>query len=125
MNDIASRTAGPDINEFLKNQKSGRVLPDVASANDGSERVCRQAPNRMPRWIPTQTSDRSDVSNVTTYESLKSQSHFCQLSPYRGTATELATVPVSALGLMPVDQLMGIRKVGMFMAAFRRLAGQN
>ena len=37
MNDIASRTAGPDINEFLKNQKAGRVLPDVESANDGSE----------------------------------------------------------------------------------------
>ena len=31
------RTAGPDINEFLKNQKAGRVLPDVESANDGSE----------------------------------------------------------------------------------------
>jgi len=43
MNDIASRTAGPDINEFLKNQKTGRVLPDVESANDGSE---RGLPNR-------------------------------------------------------------------------------
>jgi len=38
MNDIASRTAGPDINEFLKNQKTRRALPDVESANDGSER---------------------------------------------------------------------------------------
>jgi len=38
MNDIASRTAGPDINKFLKNEKTGRVLPDVESANDGSER---------------------------------------------------------------------------------------
>ena len=38
MKDIASRTAGPDINEFLNNQKTGRLLPDVESANDGSER---------------------------------------------------------------------------------------
>jgi hypothetical protein len=38
MKDIASRTAGPGINEFLKNQKTGRVLPDVESANDGSAR---------------------------------------------------------------------------------------
>jgi hypothetical protein len=37
MKDIASRTAGPDINEFLNNQKTGRLLPDVESANDGSQ----------------------------------------------------------------------------------------
>ena len=37
MKDIAGRTAGPDINEFVKNQKTGRVLPDVESASDGSE----------------------------------------------------------------------------------------
>jgi hypothetical protein len=37
MNGIASRTAGPDVNEFLNNQKTGRLLPDVESANDDSQ----------------------------------------------------------------------------------------
>ena len=46
MKDIASRIAGPDINEFLKNQKTGRVLPDVESANDGSE-----PGGRWPGWV--------------------------------------------------------------------------
>jgi hypothetical protein len=38
MQHTASRTAGPDINKFLKNQKTLRVLPDIESANDGPER---------------------------------------------------------------------------------------
>jgi hypothetical protein len=39
MKGIASRTADPDINEFLNNQKTGRLLPDVESANDGPRTV--------------------------------------------------------------------------------------
>lgn len=42
MMDIARRTGGNDINEFLQNERTARVLRDAESANDGSERVPAQ-----------------------------------------------------------------------------------
>jgi len=60
MKGIASRTAGPDVNEFLNNQKTGRLLPDVESANDGSQ----GEEAGTPRPSPANEQSRADPWNV-------------------------------------------------------------
>ena len=65
----------------------GSACPTLSLRTTAQTGVCQQTPNRMPRWIPTQTSERSHVS----FAANRSRRH-------RGTKRAVGlTTPASAL----------------------------